>query len=136
MCAGVVPYIKSRYSIVAATAACIFLIVSVLRYWRNYYPYTNEFIADKKVAYQYVGAGNLEFHQAFLFCDEYIKTHPGVSWVPAYPKAGTFLITMDDYLDIWNRHTYNWIARFKPSGIVAFSELLITVTPDDPGTGK
>ena len=59
----------------------IFLVLSVLNYWRNYYPYTNEFIFDKKMAYHYVGAANLEYRQGNLFFNKYLREHPEVKQV-------------------------------------------------------
>jgi len=108
-----------------------YLIVSVLVYWKNYYPYTNEFVWDKKMAYAYVGAGNLEFLQANYSYQDYMQKHPQVHYAPKKPEAGTFLINTEDYLDIWNRHLYDWIRNIKPTSQVAYSGLLITVTPDD-----
>ncbi len=107
------------------------LIISVLRYWSNYYPYTNEFILDKKSAYRYVGASNLEFHQGNLFFSKYLDEHPEVKPASTVPEQGTFLIDVNDYLDIWNTHKYEWISHIKPTGEVAYNGLLITVTSQD-----
>jgi len=113
------------------TGAITFLLISVLQYWRNYYPYTNEFILDKKMAYQYVGNGNLEFNQGKLFFDAFLLKHPEVSMAPMKPASGTFLINLNDYMDVWNLHQYKWLANFKPVGQVAYNGLLINVSKDD-----
>jgi hypothetical protein len=126
ICSSVVPHVKTIYTKIATTVIAAFLVLSVLHYWRNYYPYTNEFILDKKTAYNYVGAGNLDFQQGFLFYKEYLDGHPGVHWATPQPQTGTFLITTDDYLDIWNRHKYDWLTKYKPIGHVAYSGLLVT----------
>lgn len=105
-----------------------FLVVSVLKYYRNYYPYTNELINDKKNAYRYVGAANLDFMHGQLFFANYLKEHKDVKWATKKPEPGTFLITVEDYQDIWNRHQYNWINKFKPVGHVAHCGLLIKVS--------
>jgi hypothetical protein len=109
----------------------VFLITSVLKYYRNYYPYTNELILDKKNAYKYVGASNLDFMHGQLFLKKYLQEHPEVRLATKQPSVGTFLISVEDYMDIWNRHQYDWIARFKPIGHVAHCGLLIRVSEND-----
>ncbi|MEQ1799910.1 MAG: hypothetical protein ABL872_18280, partial [Lacibacter sp.] len=111
--------------------ASIFLIISVMKYYNNYYPYTNELIEDKTTANEYVGASNLNFGHGNLFYKKYMREHKDVKWVTERPEVGIFLITVDDYMDIWNKHQYDWITSFKPIGHVAHSALLIRVTEKD-----
>ena len=128
---GIIAAIKNLPQKAAITFASIFLVISVMRYWVNYYPYTNEFIVDKKMAYQYVGAANLEFSQGKYFLYGYLKNNPEVQIAPTTPQPGTFIINTEDYLDIWNLHKYDWINRIKPSGQVAYNWLLVTVEKKD-----
>jgi 4-amino-4-deoxy-L-arabinose transferase-like glycosyltransferase len=127
----IITVLQNNFQKIAAGVLSIYLIVSVSFYWKNYYPYTNEFIIDKKMAYAYVGAGNLELLQANLFFADYLKTHPKVHRVTKQPQTGSFLINTEEYLDVWNRHEYDWIKHIKPSAQVAYSGLLITVTEKD-----
>lgn len=108
-------------------AVSIYLVVSVLMYWRNYYPYTNEFIPDKKNAYAYVGAANLEFLQGKYFFENYLSKHPEVKRPPDFPSTGIFLVTTEEYLNVWNRKKYAWLKKVKPFGQVAYNGLLIKV---------
>ena len=109
----------------------VFLIISVFKYYRNYYPYTNELIRDKKNAYSYVGASNLDFMHGQLFFKKYLQENKNVRWATKQPEVGTFLIRVEDYMDIWNRHQYDWIVGFKPVGHVAHCGLLIKVSEND-----
>lgn len=127
----IIPFIKNGFRRIGILVLSAYLVISVLFYWGNYYTYTNEFIADKKMAYDYVGTSNLDYGGGQYFYAEYLATHPAVQWAPLQPKAGTFLITTPDYMDVWNTKKYGWISRFKPSGHVAYSGLLITVKPED-----
>jgi hypothetical protein len=131
LCSSVIPAAKANYKKILLGFASMYLTVSVLYYWRNYYPYTNEFIWDKTFAYKYVGASNLEFHQGAYFAADYLHNHPSVQWVSETPKTGDFLIRVDDYLDIWSRHQYDWITGIRPFGQVGFDNLLINVEPAD-----
>jgi hypothetical protein len=116
---------------ILVAVGCVFLCVSVLAYCRNYYPYTNEFIYDKKMAYRYVGNANLEFNQGNFFFMAYLLKHPEVHMAPVKPAPGIFLINLNDYMDIWNLHQYAWLGNLPPIGQVAYNGLLIRVTEND-----
>lgn len=124
---SVLANLKNWRARVALIALTVFLLGSVLLYWGNYYPYTNEFIPDKKTAFRKVGAANLEFHQGYYFAERYLEKHPAVEWAPPEPKAGRFLISTEDYEDVWNRGRYSWIRKFDPIDHVAYNYLLIQV---------
>ena len=128
---AIIAHVRKRYWRIAIVVLSLFLMASVLRYWGNYYPYTNELILDKKKAYLKVGAANLEFHQGYYFATDYMAKHPGVDWASRQPKPGLFIITTQDYLDVWNQHTYDWLLKFKPIDQVAYNYLLIEVKESD-----
>jgi len=109
----------------------LYLVISVSYYWRNYYPYTNELIINKALAYKIVGSTNIEFHQGAIFAADFLNKHPEVKWVESVPDTGNFIIRLDDYLDVWNLHRYDWISSVKPYGHVAFNYLLIHVENPD-----
>jgi hypothetical protein len=114
---------------VLMASASVFLLLSIGKYWGNYYPYTNEFISDKKNAWKYVGASNLEMRQGNLRSDEYLKQHPDHFYATPEPRAGTFLVNTEDYLDIWNRGDYSWTRRGEIVGHVGYNWLLIHYRP-------
>ncbi|TMI85301.1 MAG: glycosyltransferase family 39 protein [Bacteroidetes bacterium] len=124
---AIVPGINARYQKTLLVLTSLFLLISVFRYWRNYYPYTNEFIADKKMAFQYVGASNLEFKQGGFFLQRYLRDHPQAQIVSLQPRAGSLVMSVADYLDIWNRHQYDWIQQFKPIDHVAYTYLVFEI---------
>lgn len=101
--------------------------ISVLAYFRNYIPYTNEFIADKKMAYRVVGAANLEFGQGLYFLEEYLRAHPGLQPVSPLPRSGLQYIEVNDLLDVWNQHRYDWIQSFRPVGHIAHVYLIFDI---------
>ncbi len=124
---SVIGLIQNKAQKYFVAIASVYLVVSVLFFWRNYYPYTNEFICNKKNAYQYIGAGNLEFLQGKYFAEKYLQQHPQVKFVPEKAENGLFLIDTENYLDVWNLHRYDWIKQYKPVDHVAYSWLLIKV---------
>ena len=79
------------------------------------------------MAYLKVGAANLEFQQGYYFAMNYMQAHQDVEWAPKTPKPGKFIISTQDYLDVWNRHEFEWIKKYKPIEHVAYNYLLIEV---------
>jgi hypothetical protein len=131
LCGALIRYLHGFYMRISIIILSLFLVFSITRYWKNYIPYTNELISDKKMAYRYVGCSNLQFGQSLNFYAEYLRQHPEVKWAPTVPESGVFLIELDDYMDVWNLHKYDWISKFEPSGQVACNGLLITVKPEE-----
>jgi hypothetical protein len=124
---AIIPALKTMWAKAALVLLSVFLIVSVFRYWRNYYPYTNEFIGDKKMAYRYVGAANLEFGQGGIFLSKYLAKHPEINWAPQQPAVGTFILDPERYLDTWSRHEYDWIKGYKPTRHLFYNYLLFEI---------
>jgi hypothetical protein len=50
---------------------------------------------------------------------------------PIKPAPGIYLINLNDYMDVWNLHQYDWLSRIQPVGQVAYNGLLVRVTADD-----
>jgi hypothetical protein len=75
-CGIIFKYAKEKRELMFIIGLCLWLLMSVGQYFNNYYPYTNEFIGDKKNAYRYVGASNLNFGQAGYLVKDYLQKHP------------------------------------------------------------
>jgi 4-amino-4-deoxy-L-arabinose transferase-like glycosyltransferase len=106
---------------------CAAYLVSVFSYFRDYIPYTNEFIPDKKMAYQVVGAANLNFGQGQDRLEEYLRAHPGLFPVGREPGPGRQYMAIDDFLDGWNRHRTDWIKSFTPVDHIAHCYLIFDI---------
>lgn len=105
----------------------VYLFASVLSYWKNYYPYTNELITTKKFAYKYVGASNLNYSGNSYFVKKYLREHPEVKRAPHKPQSGFFVITVSSYLDNLNLHTHKWLECYEPIAHIGHSFLLLKV---------
>jgi hypothetical protein len=103
----------------------VYLVISVGFYFRDYYPYTNELVIDKKRAWKYVGAANLELNQGYLKAERYMQLHPEVSFAPKQKSPGLFLVSAEQYLDTWNTHEYNWLREGRIEGRVGYNWILI-----------
>jgi hypothetical protein len=131
LCGNLISKKFSFYRSMLVGGLSIFMVLSVLRYWKNYFPYTNELITRKEMAFRFVGCANLDYKQSNYIIEEYLRQHPEVKRATTVPEPGIFLIELSDYMDIWNRHQYDWINHIKPSGQVAYNALLVTVTESD-----
>ena len=123
-CGIIIKYLQGKTDLPLLIILSLFLIVSVGKYFNNYFPYTNEFIGDKKNAWKYVGAGNLNFGQAGYLLNDYLKKHPDVKPAPREPQKGKFVLPVGRYLDTWNTGEYEWLRKLKPIDEVAYSYLL------------
>jgi hypothetical protein len=127
MCGNVINFLNNRVKQFAFAIVCLWLLATVVRYAGNYFPYTNEFIWDKKMAFTKVGSSNLDFLHGYFFAKKYIEKNPDVKWAPEKPETGKFIISVPNYLDNWNRHKYNWTSKYPPVDHVAYTFLIIEV---------
>lgn len=129
-CGTLFRYIHTRRERIAVALLSLAYVASVLFYFRNYIPYTNELIIDKKMAYRTVGAANLNFGQGGQFLEEYLRIHPDVTMASSTPRPGRQAIAIDDLLDIWNTHRFDWMRSFTPAGHIAHYYLIFDIAPD------
>lgn len=130
-CGSLLRYVYSpRGKWIIAGLSAVY-VVSVLSYWRNYIPYTNEFIMDKKMAYKTVGASNLNFKQGKYFLKDYLAAHPEVTMATSTPRPGLQAVAVQDFLDVWNEHRFDWIRPFRPVGHIAHCYLIFDIKPDE-----
>lgn len=130
-CGIVVRYLSSTWEKWALVLLSVWYVISVLSYFRNYIPYTNEFIPDKKMAYQTIGAENLNMGQGAYFLRDYLTAHPDVTMATPTPHPGRQAVAISDFLDIWNKHRFDWLKPFKPVGHIAHYYLIFDITPDE-----
>ncbi|MFT3748293.1 MAG: glycosyltransferase family 39 protein [Agriterribacter sp.] len=127
LCGKLIQLLQTWFSKALFAAGCIWLLCSVYSYFNNYIPYTNEFILDKKLAYQKVGHSNLDFGQGYTAAQQYIKKHPDVQLAGSVQGTGRFLVAVGDYEDKFGEHIYTWLQQYPPYGHVRHVYLLIEV---------
>lgn len=127
----VIKYLRYVWQQISVVALSCWYMISVLSYFGNYIPYTNEFILDKKMAYLKVGGFNLVFGMAPHLLNAYLSSHPDVFMATPVPRPGRQVIFMNDFLDVWNRHEFDWLKPFKPVGHIAHYYLIFDIKPGD-----
>lgn len=128
---NIIKYAEQKREKLLILILSLLLVISVGQYFNNYFPYTNELIGNKKNAWQYVGAANLNITQAEYLVNDYLKKHPEIKRAPQTPIAGKYILVIDDYLDIWNTGKYEWLRKLKPVEEVHYSYLLFDVQQKD-----
>lgn len=126
-CGSIFQHIKSKLQWTVLVLLIAGMLPGLFKYRNNYYPYTNELITDKTNAYNIVGAGNLNFGQAWFFLNDFLRKNPDISYAPGKPAKGKFVIVVDDFVDIWNTGKYKWLQHYAPAGQVAYSYLLFDI---------
>jgi dolichyl-phosphate-mannose-protein mannosyltransferase len=111
--------------------AC-YSITSFYYFFPSLLPYTNELIADKKMAYKIVGSANLDYNQANESLNLYLEQNKTVEYAPGHPRAGKFIISTNDLLELSGRNGYGWLRNnFRPSGHLQFTYLIFDVSEQD-----
>ncbi|MDQ3536940.1 MAG: glycosyltransferase family 39 protein, partial [Bacteroidota bacterium] len=100
-------------------------------YLPNLISYTNEFVLPKRMAYKVVGGSNLDFKQGNKWASEYLAKHAEVQKVSETPKTGKILMSVEEFMDLYNTQQYKWIHQFSPVGHLKHSHLLFHITEDD-----
>jgi len=119
---------KNRIMIIAAIA--FYSMATFYYYFPYLIPYTNEFIAEKKMAYKKIAGSNLDYSQATEVLNKYLEIHPG-QYAPSHPEAGTFIISVFDLLEVEKENGYSWLRNnYKPSKHLAFTYLIFEVSKE------
>jgi len=102
-------------------------LVTYYYFYPNLISYSNEFIPIKKDAYKIMADSNLDFGQGKYALKKYLKLHPGVSIITDKPQSGSFVIGVNDYLDLKGDHKYSWIYDVLPDDQIDHSFLLFII---------
>jgi Dolichyl-phosphate-mannose-protein mannosyltransferase len=104
-------------------------LVSVANYFPHFFPYTNEFIWNKKNAYKTFGDANLYFQEGQYFVKDYLKKNPTIQYEPTSPVKGKVLVSMENYFDYWNTGKMKWLINLhlEPIGHFHSQYLLFDV---------
>ena len=102
-------------------------LITYYYFFPNLISYSNELIPVKKNAYKIMADSNIDFGQGWITLRKYLDEHPDTHIIPAEPKAGKFVIGINDYLDLKGDHRYSWIYDVKPDGQIDHCFLLFNV---------
>lgn len=113
-------------------ANCLYGILSFYYYFPHLISYTNEFITDKKMAYKIMADSNLDYGHGNNYLNKFLMDHPSTSYAPKTPKAGRFIISVNDLVDVSGKRNYHWLRdHFKPTDHFIFAYLIFTISDID-----
>lgn len=112
----------------------IYMMASVMLYFSNFIPYTNEFLVDKKNAFRLMRDASLDYGQSDGYLRLYLLQNPDVAIPPDSPKAGKYIVTMTQLLDegpYGTKHKYTWLLNFQPIAHYKFSMFIFHISEED-----
>jgi hypothetical protein len=119
----------------AVISLLIYLVVSVLSYYPRYISYFNEFVWDRKTAYQYLGDSNLDWGQDYDYLQEYRAKNHNVFRAPEIPgrinRTRIYFISSNRLVGVTiDPGTYEWLREnFEPTGMITPMYPLFMITP-------
>jgi hypothetical protein len=103
------------YAKAIAFIAIVYYIVTFYCYYPNLIAYTNELIWNKNKAYKIMADSNLDFGQGGYWLQDYLMKNPEIKIPSSKPEAGKFILGINAYLDLDQRHTHAWLSNnFEP----------------------
>ena len=120
---------ESKLRRYTAVILVVWAAASTFSYYPHFISYFNEFVPDRKLAYQHLADSNLDWRGNEWYLTEYIHRHPGVIVDPRRPQAGRIVVPVNALVGV-NRspEEYKWLREyFTPVDHVAYSYLVYDV---------
>ncbi len=96
-------------------AGMVYYIGTFYFYYPNLISYTNELIWNKKNAYKILADSNIDYGQGNYWLQQYLVEYPDFKKPSSKPEAGKFILGVNAFLDLDQRHTYAWLSNnFEP----------------------
>ena len=108
----------------------VFQSISVGTYFPHFLPYTNEWIIDKKKAYQKLADTNICYGEGDQYLQAYLSKHPEALYLPERITTGTVVMEVNEMLDL-NSATigkYSWVRKLEPVGHIHSQYLIFHVS--------
>jgi Dolichyl-phosphate-mannose-protein mannosyltransferase len=131
-CGRVLVTPESKVRRYTAMILVAWVAVSTLSYHPHFISYFNEFVPDRRFAYQKLADSNLDWRGNEWYLVEYIRRHPGTIVDPRKPQAGRIVVPVNALVGV-NRdpEEYRWLREhFTPVEHIAYSFLVYEVPED------
>lgn len=124
----------ARWKYKALTALAVgYIFISVASFYPYIIPYTNEFIANKKMVYRKILDSSVDYGQSDKSIPDFIKENPGYKKASAVPDTGKYIVLMDHLIHSYLRQNnpYNWYQKLEPKGVYKYVILLYDIKEED-----
>ena len=110
----------------------MYIALSVFSYFPHYISYFNEFVWDRRRAYEILADSNIDWGGNDWFLEQYLKKYPDSLVEPNHPTAGRIIVGINHLVGLLNGEDFRWLREnFKPNDQIAYSYLVYIVSKDD-----
>ncbi len=123
---------KLSYKI-ATTALILYSFISVGLYYPYIIPYTNEFIANKKIVYKIMMDSSIDYGQSDSSVNKYLIDHQEYNKPTIQPTTGKFVIPIRHIVNtrLQDKNPYLWYQKMEPTGLHRNIILLYDIKQQD-----
>jgi len=127
--------LRASWRVAVTGVLSLWLVVSVLRFYPHFLPYSSELIWDKRMAYAYLANGEFDWGQSQRYLEDWLREHPSAIVDPTEPVSGTIVMTpklLAGTPRYNNTSKYAWLRdNFRPVDVIAYTYPVFRVTPQD-----
>lgn len=114
-------------------AATIYSFISMISYYPDLIPYTNELVGNKKEIYKKVMDSSIDYGQADSAAKTFLAKNPTYKMASEQPDTGHYLVAMRALA--CSRHNKQsdilWLCNYQPTGLFQNVFLLYHINEDD-----
>lgn len=131
ICFGQVMTWQMRRKKIVFVMALFYSLITFYAYFPNLLSYTNELILNKTNAYRVLASTNIDHGQSGYALKKFMDKHPQFKTPPPVPKAGEYIVGINEFLDLFQRKKHPWLNNFAPYDHVNHCYLLFRITDKD-----
>lgn len=124
--------VKNIFRIVPYAATC-YSIISMISYYPDLIPYTNELIGNKKEVYKKVMDSSIDYGQDDSSAKTFLVQNPHYKLASEKPDTGHYIVAMRTLA--YSKHSKQtnilWISNFEPTGLFQNVFLLYYISEND-----
>ena len=131
ICFGQILTWRTNPKKIALPAILVYSLITFYSYFPNLLSYTNELIWNKTYAYRVMASTNIDHGQGGYALKKFLGNHPEFKSPPQVPRAGEYIVGINEFLDLYQRQTHPWLNNFVPYDHVNHCYLLFRITDKD-----
>jgi 4-amino-4-deoxy-L-arabinose transferase-like glycosyltransferase len=111
------------------------LAVSMFSYYPHMIPYMNEWVPDRKMAFQVLADSNLDWGQSTDLVLRFLKANPDVMLNPEAPVSGRIIVSANLLVGVDRRGPLDWALQYRPIEHVGYSHLVFQIPESGAARG-
>jgi hypothetical protein len=131
VCLGQVVTWRVSWKKWALPIVLLYSLITFYSYFPNLLSYTNELIWNKTNAYRVLASTNIDHGQGGYALEKFLAKHPQFTSPPPAPRAGNYIVGINEFLDLYQRKKHPWLNNFAPYDHVDHCYLLFRIAEKD-----